>query len=188
MIVANKSDLYAVQDEVRLQQYVAAHCQPDTTIVQTQFGQLSLDILEGRATNYAQPHQPQHDHSHAHHHKHEHAGNDSSNTLAADQDLPAIGILSANNKGEGFISTGWRFSPDIVFDHSALKTCLSALRAERLKGVFITNNGVFGYNLTDDGLTEMLLDDCEESRIEVIATDIPDSLEAQLTACFLVSK
>lgn len=188
VIVANKCDLYSDQDKVRLQQYVAAHCQPDTIIVQTQYGQLSLDILEGRATNYAQPHQPQHDPSHAHHHKHEHAGNDSSNTLAADQDLPAIGILSANNKGEGFISTGWRFSPDIVFDHSALKTCLSALRAERLKGVFITNNGVFGYNLTDDGLTEMLLDDCEESRVEVIATDIPDSLEVQLTACFLLSK
>jgi G3E family GTPase len=188
VIVANKCDLYSDQDKVRLQQYVAAHCQPNTTIVQTQFGQLSLDTLKGRATNYAQPHQRQHDHSHAHDHNHEHADNDSSNTLAADQDLPANGILSANNKGEGFVSTGWRFSPDIVFDHSALKTCLSALRAERLKGVFITNNGVFGYNLTDDGLTEMQLDDCEESRVEVIATDIPGSLEAQLTACFLDSK
>ena len=54
-----------------------------------------------------------------------------------------------------------------------------------MKAVFITNAGVFGYNLTADALTEIQLDDCLESRIELIADQLDDSLEAKLLACIL---
>ena len=47
----------------------------------------------------------------------------------------------------------------------------------------ITDQGIFGYNLTPDGLTEIPLDDCPESRIELISDKINDSLESELLAC-----
>ena len=52
-----------------------------------------------------------------------------------------------------------------------------------MKAVFITNEGVFGYNLTADALTEIQLDDCLESRIEVISVKLDNSMEAQLLEC-----
>jgi hypothetical protein len=55
--------------------------------------------------------------------------------------------------------------------------------AERIKAVFITNVGVFGYNATSDALNEFVLDDCFESRIEIISESIDDSLEIQLLEC-----
>ena len=52
-----------------------------------------------------------------------------------------------------------------------------------MKAVFATAEGVFGYNLTSDALTEMELDDCLESRIEIIAVKIDEHWEEQLLAC-----
>ncbi|MGR5457116.1 GTP-binding protein, partial [Vibrio alfacsensis] len=49
-----------------------------------------------------------------------------------------------------------------------------------MKAVFITEDGIFGYNLTSDGLTEVVLDDYFESRIELISDTIDDTFEEQL--------
>jgi hypothetical protein len=49
--------------------------------------------------------------------------------------------------------------------------------------VFITGQGIFGYNVTGDGLTDVELDDCMESRIEIIAGELLPSWEQQLLAC-----
>ena len=46
-----------------------------------------------------------------------------------------------------------------------------------MKAVFITDNGVYGYNLTGDGLTEIELDDCMESRIEINANELSEQWE-----------
>ena len=54
-----------------------------------------------------------------------------------------------------------------------------------MKAVFITNDGVLGYNLTEDALNEIELDDCLESRIEIISYSLDDSVETQLRACVL---
>jgi hypothetical protein len=62
---------------------------------------------------------------------------------------------------------------------------LNGLIAERMKGVFITDNGIFAYNLTSDALTEVELDDCSESCIEIIGTDFSDNLEAEFISCLL---
>jgi hypothetical protein len=52
-----------------------------------------------------------------------------------------------------------------------------------MKAVFITDVGVFGYNSTLDALNEIELDDCLDSRIEIISDSIDDSLEIQLLEC-----
>jgi len=52
-----------------------------------------------------------------------------------------------------------------------------------MKGVFITQDGIFGYNLTADGLSETALDECMESRMEIIAPETESIWEQQLMAC-----
>jgi hypothetical protein len=62
---------------------------------------------------------------------------------------------------------------------------LTGIVAERMKAVFITEKGIYGYNLTSDYLTEIELDDCMESRIEIIASEMCDQWEAELLACVM---
>ena len=52
-----------------------------------------------------------------------------------------------------------------------------------MKAVFITEAGFFAYNLANDTLTEIGLDECLESRIEIISDRLDDALEPQLMAC-----
>jgi hypothetical protein len=101
--------------------------------------------------------------------------------------LPASGYLKAVNQGEGFHSIGWRFDASKIFNRQSLFVFLSGVCAARLKAVFITEDGVFGYNLTPDALTEIELDECLESRIEIIATEISEDWETQLFACITVT-
>lgn len=179
VVVGNKQDLYSANDGERLVQYVSEHCQAGTKLVLTVHGQVSLASLDGAAAIYQQP---QHHEEHQHHnHGHHHAAKEK--PLAAEQELPIGGMLSAENSGEGFNSVGWRFAPDCVFDYHQLRLLLASVEAERLKGVFITDAGIFGYNLTADGLTEIALDECAESRVEIIATELPPELQANLRAC-----
>ena len=100
-----------------------------------------------------------------------------------EETIPECGFLKAINSGEGFKSVGWRFSPLKIFDHLKLITFLSGIRAIRMKAVFITSNGVFGYNLTEDALMEMELDDAVESRIEIISKEIKKYWDETLISC-----
>lgn len=62
---------------------------------------------------------------------------------------------------------------------------LSGLDAVRVKAVVITNQGVMAYNKADAVLTELMLDECRDSRIECIC-DEPgalEQLEPALVAC-----
>lgn len=52
-----------------------------------------------------------------------------------------------------------------------------------MKAVFITEKGIFGYNLTSDSLNEIALDDCIESRIEIITNEMCDEWESRLLSC-----
>ena len=91
------------------------------------------------------------------------------------------------NKGEGFRSVGWRFTPYRVFNRDKLVAFFNKLNVERMKAVFITDSGIFGYNLTPDALTEMPLDDTAESRVEIIASDIDSTWETQILDCLAAS-
>ena len=54
-----------------------------------------------------------------------------------------------------------------------------------MKAIFITATGVFAYNLTRDALTETELDDCSESRIEIITDTINIDWVNNLTSCMV---
>lgn len=169
-IIGNKLDLYQDEDKAKLIAYVKQHGQPHAQVLFTQHGEIAVSQLQGAATDY--PMQP-------HHHQHQ----SQEMPMASDAPMPACGFIKAMNEGEGFRSVGWRFSPNKVFHRQKLFSLLAGLRVERMKAVFITDAGVFGYNLTADGLTEIVLDKCLESRIEMIADNLDDSLETQLLAC-----
>ena len=168
-IVGNKTDLYGDEDKSRLTTYIKQHCPPYVNVVFSQQGEFEPSILEGSTSVTLK--------SSHHHHKAE------KKPQMLNLSIPECGFIKAVNEGEGFKSVGWRFSSDKVFNHAKLQTFLTGIHAERMKAVFITNAGIFGYNLTADALTEIELDDCVESRIEIISTKLSDSLEIQIMDC-----
>ena len=172
-VIGNKLDLYEDKDQEKLIAYVKKTGKAQVKVIFSQHGEVALSELEGV------PEEVLLDSSG--HHTHEHQ----SRALAADFEIPECGYLTAVNEGEGFYSIGWRFSPDKVFDHQKLYLFLSGLQFERMKAVFITDKGFFGYNLTLDALTEIKLDDCLESRVEMISDKAIDVLEPQLLACLV---
>lgn len=169
-VVGNKVDLYQEGDLEKLKTYVAEVSRANTKVIFTKYGSLSLNELEGDSVTQVKP---------LHHHHH-HGHN---KPLASEAIMPENGMLKAMNEGEGFHSIGWRFSPEKVFEHQKLVLFLIELKVDRMKAVMITDKGIFGYNLTADGLTEAVLDECLESRIELIADTIDESLEIQLLKC-----
>jgi len=169
VVVGNKVDLYQDGDKTNLQNYVQFLGGPDTELVFADHGNLSFDSLFGKTASQV--------------HGHMHGGNPK--PLLSEAPIPESGFLRAENKGEGFKSVGWRFAPTKIFDRQKLHKILASLSAERMKAVFITEDGVFGYNLTTDALSEMELDDCVESRIEIIASEIKDDFEKMLLACLV---
>ena len=170
IVVGNKVDLYQAEDKQRLAVYAKDKGQVDVTVIFTEQGHLDYSQLAGKtALNLSA--------THSHHHK-------AKKILASEASIPECGFIKAVNKGEGFKSIGWRFSPTIVFNHSQLFSFLSSLKLERVKAVFITDKGVFTYNATAESMTEVELDDAKESRIEIIDQQFDDKLEAQLMACY----
>lgn len=171
-VIANKLDLYQDEDKARLTTYIRQHAQPYVEIIFSQQGEIALSQLEGATANKVLA---------SHHHHHEFK----EKLLASNVPIPECGFIKAINEGEGFKSIGWRFSPAIVFIYSKLFALLTGLRVERMKAVFITDAGVFSYNLTSDTLAEVALDECMESRIEIISEHLNDTLEAQLMKCIV---
>lgn len=172
IVIGNKLDLYGEDNKSDLISYVKEKGQAHAEVYFSQYGELPPEFLQGNTVSI--PHN-------AHHHHHE----PEVRTLVSDLPIPESGYLKANNEGEGYHSVGWRFSPQKIFNHDKLFSLLNGVCADRMKAVFITNKGVFSYNLTSDALTELPLGDTPESRIEIIATGLNDHLEAQLLTCLM---
>ena len=168
IVVGNKLDLYQDEDSLLLENYVKHRGISQAQLIFTQNGEVPAELLLGKTAATVKSH---------HHHSVE------EKPVLADATMPECGYISAINQGEGFHSIGWRFSPNRVFSHDKLFSFLNGIRAERMKAVFITERGVFGYNLTSDALTEIELDDCMESRVEIISSEIDGDWEGQLMAC-----
>lgn len=173
VVVGNKLDLYQGGEQERLKTYVQKVGQAHTQVIFCEQGKIDLSLLQGESL--AKKLHPAH-----HHHQHT-----KKTPLAYELPIPEVGFIKAINEGEGFKSVGWRFSPSKTFERHKLYAFLSGLNAERMKAVMITDMGVFGYNLTADSLTEIELDECFESRIEIIDNNIQPTLESQLIGCLL---
>lgn len=181
IIVGNKADLYNEEDKTALKAYVEKKAGADIDIVFTQNAKLEtalLTVQSNKKTDNVErcsdkPHNLDHSHhqTHDHSHNHKHPTDNTPATPFSELDIPDCGYVKAKNSGEGYHSVGWRFAEDRVFEYNKLKDTLSDISVERLKAIFITDKGIFGYNLASDKLTETALDFCVESRVEIIYKD-----------------
>lgn len=168
LVVGNKQDLYQPADREQLTAYVANTTRPGTPIEYATHGALKLRWLEGPALADAVAGRPRFSQP---------------SPTAATSPLIADSATNTPKQIEGYDSIGSCFDADQVFNYDKLLAFLTGLEAERMKAVFITNRGVFGYNLTQDGLTEIELDEADESRFEIIASEVDARWEEQLLAC-----
>jgi len=170
LVIGNKQDQYQASDKAALVEYVKEHGRENVGVEFTEFGKIDPSLLTGKTAFLTD--------SRHHHHAH-----GDTKPLASELPIPDTGYLKAENQGEGFQSAGWRFASDKVFDRQKLFSLLSGLNVERMKAVFITDEGIFAYNLADDILTEVELDDCMESRIETIYREADNEFESRLMNC-----
>ncbi|MEL6722260.1 MAG: GTP-binding protein [Pseudomonadota bacterium] len=173
VIVGNKQELYQSSDYHQLEQYVRKHGLPRAIITTTQQGAIEMACLEG-VSGAANAESAPDLHHHDQHEK-------PSVIVPAD----TKGYVQAINRGEGFASVGWRFTADQVFCRAKLLAVLRNLPAERIKGVFNTDEGAFSYNIVGESITQAPLQNCPDSRIEVISRKISDEWGRQLLACVI---
>lgn len=186
VIIGNKQDLYEENDVEALAQYVEGRGKPDTPISFANHGSIDFNLLYGKSEIVERINNPdEHDHSHKHEHEHDHSNEHKHNhdNASMEQPIPSSGFLKSENTGEGFHAVGWRFSPDVVFKREALLSWISTLSVERLKAVVITSDGILSFNLADGELSQRELNECLETRIEVIATDNNPKWDKQLNQC-----
>lgn len=187
IVVGNKQDLYQGGEQARLAAYVEDifedmledKVDKNLTIKFTERGIINPQWLRGKTAVIAR-------HAHHHHHSSNEADLNSLDLNPLDlnsMDIPETGYIKAENEGEGFTSIGWRFDSHKVFNRNKLHVFLSGLNTERMKAAFITEQGIFGYNLTPDSLTEIELDEIAESRIDIIAYQRESNWQENLLAC-----
>lgn len=157
VIVANKVDQYAADELTQLRHFIDQQGWQDKPLQSVSMGQLSPDDLNGKAGHMQSAQAPS-------------ARLQSIDLSAmAEQDFPDCGYISYARKQEGLETKGWRFQSDMVFNQQALYQLIATTPMQRIKGVFITDRGIRGYNMSDDALSEIPLAEATESRIEIIA-------------------
>jgi G3E family GTPase len=169
VILANKADLATPSDLQRLSTYLEQLNLPIADLLPIEHGAMDLSILSGRSAWSPI--------ERAHHHT------DPDYVLAADLPMPACGFLRADNSGEGFESVGWRFSADKTFDYAKVVAFLRGVGADRIKAVLITDEGIVGFNVSGSAFSEVPIDDCLESRLEIISSESNPRWEQALLEC-----
>lgn len=177
LIVANKTDLYRENELQQLKTYLQNNFpQRPIKVYPVTNGELSLDWLKG--SPHFLPDAAQ---------RHHESAKPENLEGSSEAEFPDTGFLSVKNQGEGFFSQGWIFRPEFVFQRSKLYDLLVTAQAERLKAVFITDQGVIAFNKTDDVLTEMTLDETMDSRIELITRNptLLSKMEDRIMNCLI---
>ena len=64
-----------------------------------------------------------------------------------------------------------------------VRSLLQHIQAERVKAVMITDAGIFGYNISGTAFSEVYLDECAESRLEIISVKSDSQWEQALMDC-----
>lgn len=157
VVIGNKQDLYSAEDQERLSRYVHSEF-PQKSLHFAVRGKFDSALLDAHTDLDMR------DDS-----KRAHTGQiETPFFLDLPERMPACGYLHRTRQSNGYFSCGWVFSPEWIFEYDQLFSLLSSGPEARLKGVFITDQGVFAYNRADEILTEAELDDALDSRIEII--------------------
>lgn len=124
-------------------------------------GDINADLLNVARAESANSEQ-------AHSHHHEHAQLEPQFGLN-----PGEKFIRKENKGQGYFSCGWIFGAEYQFNFDQLFSMLSALTAERVKGVLNTDQGCYAFNVSNGvvSVNQMTLEGFE-SRLEVIDSQL----------------
>ena len=168
-IYAAKHDLYADADYQNLVSFTESLGLSPETIINQHDDNALLNILNAPSKYHPQL-------SHAHHH---HSHGDVTDVKAA---LEKQDMIALSNEGEGFYSRGWAFSANHVFSLVGVLELMKNINAERVKAVFITDQGIVGINAVNNEFRYFELDDAEASRLEIITSDntLADALPAMI--------
>ena len=91
-----------------------------------------------------------------------------------------------NNSADGYQSFGYVFPADSCFDYTQLNSLLSHLKAERIKGIFCTNQGWFIINSADGVMYKYITQPSVNSRVEIIVQkNIASEIGEALNQCLL---
>lgn len=77
-------------------------------------------------------------------------------------------FLRKQNQMGHFVSCGWLFQPQRVFDFNMLFMLLNSVEALRIKGVLYTSNGWFSFNADNGVIGVNEVPAAEDSRLEII--------------------
>ena len=174
VIIANKSDQYQPNDFPTLLDYVKSkQSQNHQSIYKTCMGSIQQEWLIPVSSYKADNHPA--------------LPKETDQPFDSDPVLPSCGYVSITNKGEGFYSQGWIFRNTFTFNRNKLQTLLTGLNVERIKAVFITDQGIIAYNQADTVLTKIEVDETFDSRIECIdlVNSAFDNLEQKLLDCLI---
>ncbi|MFT6141604.1 MAG: G3E family GTPase, partial [Psychromonas sp.] len=179
VLVANKTDTCNEQDKEIFYQFAQSILPVKTAISWVEQGDFNLEFLDIESD--------QNRLSKSSHQVHHHFSTSKEKiikrvSLESGQDYQAF-----ENQGMGYYSLGWLLAEDQIFDHQALTKWLAQLNVERLKGLFITNQGTRVMNLKDQVFTEMPTRKLQQSRIEIIHNQALDKkiLEKALLKCLV---
>ncbi|MBE1299074.1 MAG: GTP-binding protein [Alteromonadaceae bacterium] len=176
LLVANKSDLLSGGDMERMQSQLLSMGLQEKSLEIISFGQLQGDWLD-KPSNFEDSLVPHH-----HHHRKEES------LPQWKIDLETNGRAYTQQARDGFITEGWIFNSNHVFDFDKLFHLISSLSVERIKGIFITNRGVFGFNQADGIVSSQELDESANSRVELIRKEglaFDKNVEAELNFALL---
>ncbi|WP_232358495.1 CobW family GTP-binding protein [Paraneptunicella aestuarii] len=165
-IIASKSDLYEGNELENLQAFLDKMGKSSVPVEPVVQGQLDWHWLNESSGFF-----------------NEHSSNtEVQNGGSEKPSMQFHGFFDLPKPAPGFETKGARFEPELVFDFNRLFPLLSGVEVERLKAIFITQNGIFVFNKADGVLSVSSLDEAMDSRIEVI-TDAPldfDKIEVEL--------
>jgi G3E family GTPase len=184
VIVASKSDQCTDEDFSSLNAYLVEKSCHEKPLYRVRFGQIPFKALSAPSAHATfEPDPPRRFTMPA---LSKNAFGQHESTERPDhRPLAAGDYMTIKKQADGFTSIGWRFHASILFDRGRLFAFFSGLTPQRVKAIFITSDGVFGYNFSDQALTEVELDEAKESCIEGIDNDemVFEGFEASLLAC-----
>ncbi len=109
----------------------------------------------------------------------------------ADIDLSIIpvntGYLMSSRSDEGFHAISWRYLKNMLFHKAQILNWLKTIKAERIKATLNTHEGALGINSLQGDMQVFDIETCDESRLEIITTDVNPDWDSNLNDC-LVAK
>ncbi|MCH9408870.1 CobW family GTP-binding protein [Pantoea agglomerans] len=175
LIIANKRDCWDQADRQRLADW-QQQMQPPRPLIETEFGQIPLSLLDTPRQPRELP-VPQHHHSSV-----------PTSGLAALRLNGDTRWRRALNHGQSYSACGWLFDADTLFDSGALLEWVRQAPVERVKGVMRTTEGALRINRQANELqSETLPSPPSDSRIELIHSQQADwnRLQSALLKCRL---